>query len=58
LRKLRKVDDEKIIDGAEYTKRLKSFYNDRLKNTNFYGWAYTGDTNAEMREREEDEMYE
>lgn len=40
LRKLRKTEEEKTVDGKEYQRRLKSFYNDRLKNSSFYGWAY------------------
>ncbi|KAL4506056.1 hypothetical protein ABPG72_013817 [Tetrahymena utriculariae] len=59
LRKLRKTEDEKTVDGAEYQRRLKSFYNDRLKHTNFYGWAYDDQGNKrQLEESEEDQLFE
>ncbi|EGR30830.1 WD repeat protein [Ichthyophthirius multifiliis] len=45
LRKLRKTEEEKTITGQEYQTRLKQFYNDKLKTTNFYGWAFDDEQN-------------
>lgn len=56
LRKLRKTEEESEVSGLEYAKRLRGFYNERLKNSSFYGWAFdeNGEANAKLRSEEEE----
>lgn len=58
MRKLRKTDEESSINGKEYTKRLKSFYNERLKHSSFYSWAYKGNDEQALNDQEEDALFE
>ncbi|OII75494.1 WD40 repeat-containing protein [Cryptosporidium ubiquitum] len=40
LRKLRKVDGEKSIDGKEYSERLREFHNNKVFKTKSNEWIY------------------